>query len=1567
MTRVLIVDDSAPAIAKLKRTLASLGYATAGSAATAAQAMVKTKHLQPDIILMAMFTTGEIDYADAARLIQDDLDTPVIFLIDHDDRESVSRAKEARAYGYCVKPIRKGDLKAVIESALVRWESERGFKKPYRELVENTYDLIHVQDGRGIITFVNKTVIETLGYAYDEIVGKNIKAFVTPETYQSLTKLFERQLKGERIDTFEMQVYDKRGNIRIFETRQQLVRDGDRIVEIQGISRDITGRKRTEKQLVLLSRLRERLLGPYTLSEKLAFITDKIVEAFNADFARIWIVEPGDLCDTGCYHAGVIEGPHTCRDRDRCLHLVVSTGRYTHINGEMHRRVPLGCYKIGKVASGMESKFVINEVIHDPLVHDHTWAEELGLVSFAGYRLLSVEGEPIGVLALFSKHIISHEEDALLEDLANTTAQVIQESRTEEILRQSEERYRTLFDNATFGIFHSLPNGSLLRVNKPFARMLGYDSSEEMVASITDIARDVYVEPGNRAKIVAEITEKGRWGDFEERFRCRDGSVIFARLHIRPAYGSDSNLEYLEGFVEDISEKKQVEEERRKVQEAVRRDRELKEKILQTAAVGIAFAENRKITWGNMAIERIFGFTDSREYIGNETSLLYASDEEFERIGKLVYEGTRSGEIIETVAKFKRTDATEFLGLIRVSFVNPTDPLREIVVSISDITEKTRAEEALKESEIRYRLLAENADDIIFTMDTDLRFTYVSPSVTRVRGFTVEEAIRQTPAQALTPDSLKLAMKTFGEAMEAVRSGSGGPIRVQRLELEETCKDGSTIWTETTFSPLKDENNVYTGFLGITRDITARRQAEAALEESEEKYRMVVENAYEGIAIIQENVFLFANSRLLDLFGYTEGEFIGKPFTEFVVSDDYGEAESEYRRKIAGDRYAYVSVIRVITKAGEILWTEVNGVQIIWEGTPALLIFVRDVTEKKKIEQALIQSEAKYRELIENALDFIFIVDMDGKFIEINELPLIRTGYSKEDILSFNFGDFVHPDDMGIAVTAYEKVKAGQTCEFEMRSKKKDGTYDWHSFVTRPILDVNGNVEYVHGVARDVTDRKAAEEALVESEEKFRGMFETSRDFMFICDLDGKILDYNVSGKNFFGYSKKEMGRVNLLDIYANPNESEVLVMRLVKEGFIENHEIRLKKKDGTLIDALVTATVRRNRQGNIIGFQGTARDITQMKRMERQLLQAEKLSGLGTMISGVAHEINNPLTAIMGNAELMLINDSIADNDRKSLGVILKESERAARIVSGLLAFAREHIPERRMIQVNDSIMEAFKLREYSLRVSNIKVQLFLSDGLPPTFADPYQLQQVFANIINNARDALLDKGGGTLSIRTMCGVTNLLIEFEDDGPGIQKENIKKIFDPFFTTKDIGKGTGLGLSVAYGIIEEHNGTIEVDSQPGRGAKFTIELPVVDRAEGLSIRDTATAKAVPKGKSILIVDDEKDILELLSSALKRSGYFVQIASTAEDAIALMGKHVFDAIVADIKMPGMGGKELHSYIQKNIPGAAKKMLFITGDILSDDTRAFLKGAGNACIEKPFGIDQFILALNELING
>ncbi|MCI0482789.1 MAG: PAS domain S-box protein, partial [Candidatus Dadabacteria bacterium] len=447
--------------------------------------------------------------------------------------------------------------------------------------------------------------------------------------------------------------------------------------------------------------------------------------------------------------------------------------------------------------------------------------------------------------------------------------------------------------------------------------------------------------------------------------------------------------------------------------------------------------------------------------------------------------------------------------------------------------------------------------------------------------------------------------------------------------------------------------------------------------------------------------------------------------------------------------------------------------------------------------------------------DLIYVVDGQGYIKYANDQIVKLGGYTKEDTIGKNFSSFLTPKSLTYSAEIFKKhLNREDVGPFELEFFDNFGNVHIMEMRERLVWDKDTVIE-VHGIGRDVTARKRAEQELRDSEEKFRGVFETSPDFMYISSLDGKIIDYNPSAKDLFGYTDEEIKNLSLTDIYIDPNERHELEDILYSKGFVHNHELRLRRKDGSLIDALATITVTRDRNGVVTGFQGAVKDITHMKRMERQLLQVEKLSSLGTMVSGIAHELNNPLTAIMGNAELLSMNKNISDREKRSLEVILQESARAAKIVSGLLTFAREHRAERWLINLNDVVTESISLREYNLRVNNISVQQCLSDDIPPTLADPHQLQQVFINIINNASDALTERGGGNLVIRTQQKDNKLRIVFQDDGPGIDKENIQKLFDPFFTTKEVGRGTGLGLSIAYGIVEEHGGTIEVESEPG--------------------------------------------------------------------------------------------------------------------------------------------------------
>jgi len=405
-----------------------------------------------------------------------------------------------------------------------------------------------------------------------------------------------------------------------------------------------------------------------------------------------------------------------------------------------------------------------------------------------------------------------------------------------------------------------------------------------------------------------------------------------------------------------------------------------------------------------------------------------------------------------------------------------------------------------------------------------------------------------------------------------------------------------------------------------------------------------------------------------------------------------------------------------------------------------------------------------------------------------------------------------------------------------------------------------------------------------------------------------------------------------------------------------------------------------RDATGRIVGIVHTYKDITEKKRMQERLFQAEKLSSIGEVAAGIAHELNNPLTAVLGYAQL-LQKAEVPEDVKKDLRRIQEQAERAAHIIGALLDFARQRPPARREVNINEIIEQSLDLQSYEMEVENIQVKKELDPDLPATAGDPYQLQQAFLNIIVNARQAMVEAHkGGHLTVRTSVVQESsyynaefqeefsgpwIQIEFIDDGPGIPPEIMPRIFDPFFTTKE--GGTGLGLSITYGIIRQHNGHIWAENIPEGGAKFVIELPVV-KLRPLWARELLTKlkgeEAKEKSRSILLVDDEEVICEILGRALKVWGYQVLTSRNGEEALSLLEKRDFDVILCDVKMPVMDGMTLYQEIKKRRPGLEKRFVFMTGDMLSPQTQQFLEGTGQPSVRKPFDLEGLREILEEL---
>ena len=986
--------------------------------------------------------------------------------------------------------------------------------------------------------------------------------------------------------------------------------------------------------------------------------------------------------------------------------------------------------------------------------------------------------------------------------------------------------------------------------------------------------------------------------------------------------------------------------------------------------------------------------------------------------------------------------------------------------------------------------ILESAIDPIFLHDAEGNFVYVNEAAARSHGYTKEELIK-----------LNL------HKLEVARSSEVGEARMKKImedrsaifELEHYHKDGSILPFEIHTRPVELDGNVF--FISAARDIAERKQLEEALQKSERHHRTLVENAIEGIVVTQDGKIKFVNPIVAIVSGYSIEELQSMSLKDLVHPDDEKAIIESLGKSVAPGTLHITLPFRFRTKGGEIRWIEATVVSIIWDDKAANLNLLRDITESKRAEEALRESEERLRTFFEEAPVYHYMVSPEGKILDVNKAALETLGYTREEIIGKPLVTTVYaPSSRKKAERLFIKWKeAGKIEDEELNIVTRGGDERTVLLSAHAIRDAEGKALYSISVQRDITERKRAEEELRDREAKFRYLFEHSQIANALVGLDGKIIDVNQAAADFYGYGKSEIIGKNLLEFIAPESAAKVaeafssglvhthadsmeveaitkggkrtfffpggyhtlfeggeekgflisvvdvterkraeealvdeatrrrLLFASARDGIVvldedakvvevnkrfaemlgytieEVHELhtwdwdvqsareellemmrtvdeagavletRHRRKDGTVFDVDISASSALIAGQKLIFC--VCRDVTERRRAEeerRQLEQkaqfASRLASVGELAAGVAHEINNPLTAVVGYASLLLDREDIPEDIRRDLEVINAGARRVAGIVGKLLVFARQTKPERKYIDINEIISATLDLRAYSLQSSNVKVILQLDPDLPKTVADPGQLQQVFLNLIVNAETEIkLGHGAGKLAIKTeKIGDNIIRISFRDNGLGIAKKNLDRIFDPFFTTRKVGEGTGLGLSLCHGIVTEHKGRIWAESQLGKGATFIVELPIVAADEQLELPEPVVKEAQKVAKArILVVDDETMVSQFVSETLTEEGHEVEAVDSAEEALEKVKDGKYQVIMLDIKMPGMSGIELYRYFQQTSPVIAERVIFITGDVMGASTTDFLSKTKASYIIKPFDAGQLKTEINRLL--
>ena len=485
--------------------------------------------------------------------------------------------------------------------------------------------------------------------------------------------------------------------------------------------------------------------------------------------------------------------------------------------------------------------------------------------------------------------------------------------------------------------------------------------------------------------------------------------------------------------------------------------------------------------------------------------------------------------------------------------------------------------------------------------------------------------------------------------------------------------------------------------------------------------------------------------------------------------------------------------------------------------------------------------------------------------------------------------------------------------------------------------------------------------------ETLRRVLDGTPDLIVATDAGGRITEFNHGAQVLTGLTYEQARGKHLENVLGDALRRAGVSPASLREGGIERRGIvlRLPDRPEVELDLLVSSV----RSGAADGRVWIGRDVTPLRRAERSLVQAERLSAVGEVVAGVAHELNNPLSAVLGYAQLLRA--EARDPQARDLDRIVDSARRCQRIVWNLLSFARRHPPERRAQDLNACVTQVLELRAYHLRSSRLEIELHLAPDLPPVLFDFHQMEQVVLNLLNNAEQALVARGGpGKIALRTRGEGSSVILEVEDDGPGIPEGIRDQVFDPFFTTKEPGTGTGLGLSVSSGLVQEHGGRMELlPPGPLGGARFAVVLPRAETAvrEASAPADSPALARVLAGRRVLVAEDEPAVLDMLARFLTEEGAAVTRVRDGQEAWEKLEEGTFDLILTDLRMPRLDGRGLYDRVARHRPELLSRIVFATGDVLRQESLRFLEGVPNLILLKPLDLGSVRRALAEALAG
>jgi two-component system, cell cycle sensor histidine kinase and response regulator CckA len=802
------------------------------------------------------------------------------------------------------------------------------------------------------------------------------------------------------------------------------------------------------------------------------------------------------------------------------------------------------------------------------------------------------------------------------------------------------------------------------------------------------------------------------------------------------------------------------------------------------------------------------------------------------------------------------------------------------------------------------------------------------------------------------------------------------------METIRQKRDGTLLDVSISAASIQDADGHVIHIMVTYEDITERKQAEAALRKIEARQAKMVANIGDVIVIIdQEGINRYKSPSIEKWFGWKPEEVLGVSTWENVHPEDRVLAQQFIGSLLKKANATGTAQCRYQCKDGSYKWIEFTGVNLLHDpDIKGILGNYQDVTERKRAEVALRESETRYRELVESTASISWEYDIvKDRWAYV--APQVKTllGWMPEDWTNLAFWvDNLHPDDRGTAVDhCMLWTGRGQDHMLEYRFRSKEGHYVWLRDVAVVEME-SGKPVKLRGIMIDITNRKQAELALRESEQRLQAIFQSNANPMVVYDAKGHPQYLNPAFTELFGWTLEQLKGRRIPFV---PDDQIALTTAKIAEvysGTAVKFSSKRLTRTGRTIDVIVSAGMIRGAHGKGTGMVVNLTDISEQRRLEHQLGQAQKMESVGRLAGGVAHDFNNMLSVIIGNTELAVDNLAPDDPLHDTLQEIFDAATRSADITRQLLAFARKQTIAPKVLDLNTTVEGMLKMLR-PLIGEDIDLAWMPATGLWPVKMDPSQIDQILVNLCVNARDAIA--GVGKITIETnaqrfdetqfaahagLVPGEYVLLAVSDDGCGMDRQTLGHLFEPFFTTKAIDKGTGLGLAMIYGIVKQNNGFINVYSEPGQGTTFKIYLPR-HQTVPQQVRGRAPTAADARGnETILLVEDEKAILRMTTMMLQRLGYTVLEANTPGKAIALAREHAGEIhlLMTDVVMPEMNGRDLSRSLLSLYPNL--KRLFMSGYTANVIAHHGVLDEGVQFISKPFTKLDLSIKVREVLD-